>query len=82
MTRDTVEIIVEVVLLWLWRALIIVFTPYLVFWAIGIFVPSWSIEPSSRTIGAFWILYLATRMGVQTIRFSDWETPARVKLPE
>ena len=46
--------------------------PALVFWALMTLNPRWIVPLSWRTILAFWIVYVAVRLGVQTIRYSEW----------
>lgn len=55
------------------RLVLIPLIPLSIFWALRTIVPAWDIPYTPSTVVAFWVLYVALRIGVQTIRYSEWD---------
>lgn len=46
--------------------------PHAIFWSVRTLIPVWEVSTSIQTMSAFWILYVLVRVGVYTIRYSEW----------
>lgn len=55
--------------------------PLVIFWALRTVMPAWGPPSNLHTIVAFWILYSAIRIGIQTIRYSEWPTDWYARFP-
>ena len=47
--------------------------PHVIFWSLNTLIPAWSVPYTWRTVAAFWVIYVSVRVGVQTIRHSEWD---------
>lgn len=72
------DLIVNVVFIVGWRLSLLAAFPAFVFWAVRTLVPTWAVPFTPSTVAAFWIVYVAVRVGIQTIRHSQWESPIQL----
>lgn len=54
------------------RGAAVMVIPFSIFWALATISPAWMVPYTPATAVAFWVLYVAVRIGVQTIRYSEW----------
>lgn len=55
------------------RAVLFALIPNSIFLSLKTLNPSWDVPHTVATTLSFWMLYVMLRIGVQSIRYSDWD---------